>query len=132
MEELYRWLNKTLSKLSRKSDTAAAIRYALSRWPTQTRYLADGRIEIDNSAAEGALRAVALGRKNFLLCGSDAGVVPDQENRCTAFIVEQQLALIFDAPFIQCPPEPILTLKFAEPLLKVCSSVDVPHKVCAV
>jgi len=73
IEELQQWLNKTLSKLSRKSDTAAAIRYALSRWRALTRYLDDGRIEIDNSAAERALRVVALGRKNFLFCGSDAG-----------------------------------------------------------
>ena len=73
IEELHRWLNTTLTKLSRKSDTAAAIRYALSRWCALTRYLDDGRIEIDNSAAERALRTVALGRKNFLFCGSDAG-----------------------------------------------------------
>src|ERR1700744_1841896 len=50
-----------------------AIRYALSRWRALTRYVDDGRIEIDNSAAERALRAVALGRKNYLFCGSDAG-----------------------------------------------------------
>ena len=37
------------------------------------RYASDGRIEIDNNAAERALRAVALGRKNFLFAGSDAG-----------------------------------------------------------
>ena len=73
VEELHRWLNATLTKLSRKSDTAAAIRYALSRWRALTRYLDDGRIEMDNSAAERALRVVALGRKNFLFCGSDAG-----------------------------------------------------------
>jgi uncharacterized protein YheU (UPF0270 family) len=73
VEELHRWLNKTLTQLSRKSDTARAIRYALSRWRALTRYLDDGRIEMDNSAAERALRAVALGRKNFLFCGSDAG-----------------------------------------------------------
>jgi hypothetical protein len=73
VEELHRWLNKILSTLSRKSDSAAAIRYALSRWRALTRYLDDGRIEIDNSAAERALRAVALGRKNFLFCGSDVG-----------------------------------------------------------
>ena len=73
IEELHRWLNTTLTKLSRKSDTAAAIRYALSRWRALTRYLDDGRIEMDNSAAERALRTVALGRKNFLFCGSDAG-----------------------------------------------------------
>ena len=37
------------------------------------RYRDDGRIEIDNNAAERSLRAVALGRKNYLFCGSDAG-----------------------------------------------------------
>ena len=37
------------------------------------RYCQDGRIEIDNNAAERALRAVALGRKNYLFAGSDAG-----------------------------------------------------------
>jgi hypothetical protein len=73
VEELHVWMNKTLGKISRKSDTAVAIRYALSRWRALTRYLDDGRIEIDNSAAERALRVVALGRKNYLFAGSDAG-----------------------------------------------------------
>jgi transposase len=50
-----------------------AIRYALSNWVALTRYVADGRLEIDNNAAERALRAVALGRKNYLFAGSDAG-----------------------------------------------------------
>lgn len=48
-------------------------RYALTRWDALVRYCDDGRIEIDNSAAERALRAVALGRKNYLFAGSDAG-----------------------------------------------------------
>jgi hypothetical protein len=69
VDELHVWMNKTLAKISRKSDTAGAIRYALSRWCALTRYLEDGRIEVDNSAAERALRAVALGRKNFLFAG---------------------------------------------------------------
>jgi hypothetical protein len=60
-------MNKTLAKISRKSDTAGAIRYALSRWRALTRYLNDGRIELDNSAAERALRGVAMGRS---LCPS--------------------------------------------------------------
>ena len=67
------WLENTLAKLSKKSDTAAAIRYALSRWRALTRYVDDGTLEIDNNAAERALRVVALGRKNFLFAGSDAG-----------------------------------------------------------
>ena len=62
--ELHLWLNKTQARLSRKSDTAEAIRYALSRRRALTRYLDDGRIEPDNSAAERAQRAVAFGRKN--------------------------------------------------------------------
>jgi transposase len=73
IDDLHRWFNKTLAGLSRKSDTAVAIRYALSRWRALTRYLDDGSIEMDNSAAERALRTVALGRKNFLFAGSDAG-----------------------------------------------------------
>jgi transposase len=73
VDELHRWLNETLAGLSRKSDTAVAIRYALSRWRALTRYLDDGQIEMDNSAAERALRTVALGRKNYLFAGSDAG-----------------------------------------------------------
>jgi transposase len=73
LEELRAWMEKTLRSLSPKSETAEAIRYALSRWRALTRYVDDGRIEIDNSAAERALRAVALGRKNYLFCGSDGG-----------------------------------------------------------
>jgi len=67
IQELHVWMNRTLAKISRKSDTAAAILYALSRWRALTRYLDDRLIELDNSAAERALRAVAIGRKNFLL-----------------------------------------------------------------
>jgi hypothetical protein len=59
--------------LSRKSDTTAAIRYAFGLWHALTRYCDDGRLEIDNNSAERALRAVALGRKNYLFAGSDAG-----------------------------------------------------------
>jgi transposase len=73
LDELRTWLEATLGKLSKKSDTAAAIRYALSRWRALTRYVDDGQLEIDNNAAERALRVVALGRKNFLFAGSDSG-----------------------------------------------------------
>jgi transposase len=73
LESLRQWFEATLPKLSRKSDTTAAIRYALSRWDALLRYSNDGNIEIDNNAAERALRAVALGRKNYLFAGSDTG-----------------------------------------------------------
>ena len=67
------WLETQLARVSKKSELAVAIRYALSRWTAMTRYRDDGRLEIDNNAAERALRAVALGRKNYLFAGSDAG-----------------------------------------------------------
>jgi transposase len=73
LESLDQWLQSTLAAVSRKSEIAAAIRYARSRWRALVRYCEDGRIEIDNNAAERALRAVALGRKNYLFAGSDAG-----------------------------------------------------------
>jgi len=73
LASLRQWFETTLPKLSRKSDTTAAIRYALSRWDALARYCDDGHIEIDNNAAERALRAVALGRKNYLFAGSDSG-----------------------------------------------------------
>jgi len=67
------WLDASLAKLSKKSDTSAAIRYALARWDALVRFCDDGRIEIDNNAAERALRTVAIGRKNYLFAGSDSG-----------------------------------------------------------
>ncbi len=62
-----------MRKLSLKSETAAAIRYSLYRWRALTRYVDDGRLEMDNNSAERALRVVALGRKNYLFAGSDTG-----------------------------------------------------------
>jgi transposase len=73
LDSLRQWFETTLLKLSRKSDTTVAIRYAISRWDALVRYSDDGRLEIDNNAAERALRAVALGRKNYLFAGSDSG-----------------------------------------------------------
>jgi transposase len=70
---VHEWLHKTATGLSKKSELAKAIRYALSNWVALTRYCEDGRLEIDNNAAERALRAVALGRKNWLFAGSDDG-----------------------------------------------------------
>lgn len=67
------WLRSMLSKVSHKSDTAKAISYTLNQWTALTLYASDGRVEIDNNAAKRALRAVALGRKNFLHFGSDSG-----------------------------------------------------------
>ena len=73
LEDLHAWLASKLGKVSRKSELAKAIGYSLGRWASLTRYRDDGRIELDNNAAERALRGVALGRNNYLFMGSDAG-----------------------------------------------------------
>ncbi|MCC6430334.1 MAG: IS66 family transposase [Gemmatimonadaceae bacterium] len=73
LASLHAWLHTALTTVSKKSDLAVAIRYALSRWTALTRYRDDGRVEIDNNAAERSLRAVALGRKNWLFAGSNDG-----------------------------------------------------------
>jgi transposase len=73
LEDLKIWMQVTLGKLSSKSELALAIRYALTRWTALTRYADDGRIEIDNNAAERSIRDCALGRKNWLFAGSDTG-----------------------------------------------------------
>jgi transposase len=73
LESLRAWLDETLARVSGRSDLAVAIRYALSRWEALTRYVADGRLEIDNNPVERAIRPLALGRKNWLFAGSDTG-----------------------------------------------------------
>ena len=73
LEDLRTWFEATLAQVSGKSALAIAIRYALTRWTALVRFRDDGHIDIDNNAAERSLRAVALGRKNYLFAGSDAG-----------------------------------------------------------
>jgi transposase len=73
LDQMHEWLHATLAKLSKKSAVASAINYALGRWTALLRFCEDGRVEIDNNAAERALRAVAIGRKNYLFAGADSG-----------------------------------------------------------
>jgi transposase len=71
--DMRRWLEHSLAQLAPKSETTAAIHYALGLWDALARYLDDGRIELDNLIAERALRPIAIGRRNYLFAGSDAG-----------------------------------------------------------
>ena len=73
IDGLNAWLRATLTRVSAKSELAAAINYSLKRWQALTRYRDDGTIEIDNNAAERALRGPVLSRKNFLFAGADSG-----------------------------------------------------------
>jgi len=72
-DDMRRWLEQALTQLTPKSETAAAIHYALALWDALARYLDDGRIELDNMITERALRSVAIGRRNYLFAGSDSG-----------------------------------------------------------
>jgi transposase len=69
----FEWAEKTIAKLSAKSELAEAFRYTIKRREALSRFLTDGRLEIDNNIAENAMRSIALGRKNYLFAGSDIG-----------------------------------------------------------
>jgi len=73
LDQLEPWLRTKLGLISQKSKLAEAIRYALSRWEGLTRFLDDGRIEIDSNVVERSIRPIALNRKNALFAGSDGG-----------------------------------------------------------
>lgn len=74
-DDLEDWLHAQLSRISGKSALAGAIRYALTRLPKAQPYLDNRHLELDNNAAERAMKplALALGRKNYLFMGSQAG-----------------------------------------------------------
>ena len=73
LDDMRRWLTSLLPTLSTKAASAGAIQYVFNRWDALNVFAVDGRVEIDNNAVERALRAVSLGRKNFMFAGSDAG-----------------------------------------------------------
>jgi len=73
VDAMHAWLKVQLDRVSGRSQLADAIRYALGRWEQLSRFLTDGRIDLDNNTVERAIRPVALGRKNALFAGSDGG-----------------------------------------------------------
>jgi transposase len=73
VDDLYRFLEARGRQVSAKSRLGEAISYALKRWDGLTRFLDDGRIDLDNNTVERAIRPLALNRKNALFAGSDEG-----------------------------------------------------------
>jgi transposase len=73
LEAMEPWLRAQLQTVSQKGKLAEAIRYALARWEGLTRFIDDGRIEIDSNTVERSIRPIALTRKNALFTGSDGG-----------------------------------------------------------
>jgi transposase len=71
LDAFFTWADATVVKLSAKSALAEAFRYTIKRRKALSRFVTDGRLEDDNNIAENAMRAIAMGRKNYLFCGSD-------------------------------------------------------------
>jgi transposase len=67
------WLEATYARSAPRSALGRALLYAINRWRPLQRYLEDGNVNIDNNPVENAIRGVALGRKNYLFCGSEGG-----------------------------------------------------------
>ena len=67
------WLDERQADALPKSALGKAVGYTLNQWDALVRYTEDGDLAIDNSATERALRAVAVGRKNWIFAGSDNG-----------------------------------------------------------
>ena len=66
------WMKETYLKVLPNSKMGDAIEYTYSLLPRLSRYVNDGRINIDNNLIENAIRPLALGGKNYLFCGNDA------------------------------------------------------------
>jgi transposase len=73
LDALHSWAEKQLTRISTKGDLAKAFRYALGRWHAFSLFIDDGRVAIDNNAAERAVRPICLGKKNWLFAGSETG-----------------------------------------------------------
>ena len=73
LAEIEAWLIKTKAEVLPKSPIGQAVDYALANWKALERYTTDACLAIDNNAAEQAIRAIAVGRKNWLFLGSDRG-----------------------------------------------------------
>jgi len=70
---LGRWAETTVPTATPKSPLGRGLTYLVNQWRALNRFLEDGRLQIDNNACERALRTIAIGRKNWLFAGSDAG-----------------------------------------------------------
>ncbi len=73
VDDLRSFLEAKNRQVSAKAKLGEALRYALTRWDGLSRFLDDGRVDLDSNAVERSIRPLALNRKNALFAGSDEG-----------------------------------------------------------
>lgn len=110
LADFHRWLEEQRPQVLPKSPMAQAIGYALNHWTALLRYTEHGFLDIDNNASERELRAVGIGRKNYLFFGSDAGghtaaVLYSVVSTCRRHHVEPW-AYLRDV-FVRLPQQPV-------------------------
>jgi hypothetical protein len=79
------WLEQQLTRVSSKATIAEDLRYGLNHWDGLTRFLDDGRIELDSNIVERGIRPIVLNRKNALFAGHDEGAA---NRACIASLIE--------------------------------------------
>ena len=73
MHKLGDWIAKNYVVNGPKTELTRAMGYATRQWDALNQFLDDGALEIDNGLSERVIRTVAIGRKNYMFAGSDAG-----------------------------------------------------------
>ena len=70
LNSLGQWMQTAYAEVLPKSAIGQALAYSISRWKELMLYTSDGKLQIDNNGVERCIRGVAVGRKNYLFCGS--------------------------------------------------------------
>ena len=99
LDKLKRWFVITNKSEPPSAELAKATGYAINQWTALTRFVDDGRLSLDNNLCEQQMRAIALGRRNYLFCGSHDAA------RCTAILY----GLMRTCAQYDVPPLPYLT-----------------------
>ena len=121
LERLHRWCGLTRAQEPPSTDLAKAAGYFVNHWTALSRFLEDGRLDPDNNLCESQLRDIALGRRNYLFCGSH-----DAARRAAALY-----SLLRTCAQSGVPPLPYLTDVLAQlPTARTPSELDalLPHR----
>jgi hypothetical protein len=137
LDEHEPWLRSELAIISQKTKLAEAISYALARWEGLTRFVYDGRIEIDSNVVECSMWPIALNRKNALFAGSDGGaehwtVVASLVEACKLICIEPHAYLVdVITRIVQCHPNRRLDdlLLWSYPAAQGLRAVALEHRL---